>query len=199
MNDAETRPARVFVGVKIASDLAQELSELTAGLKDPCVRRVAPGDIHLTLVPPWQERSIEQAIERLRAVAILFSPLSLRLEHLGYGPQPRRPGLVWIDCAASEQIAALRAALMQAFGQQDHRPFRPHITLARIRGAQRNFARTHPIDRGLSFAQCVRSVELFRSPPPGATGYQVLASIALGAAPVSEAAPEGAAEINSDR
>jgi len=32
----------------------------------------------------------------------------------------------------------------------------------------------------LSFTQQVESVELFRSPPPGASGYQILASLRLG-------------------
>lgn len=38
-----------------------------------------------------------------------------------------------------------------------------------------------PINRKLSLTQQVGSVELFRSPPPGVVGYEVLASLPLGA------------------
>jgi RNA 2',3'-cyclic 3'-phosphodiesterase len=87
---------------------------------------------------------------------------------------------LWVDCAATDEMAALRDALMQAFGQQDGRPFRPHVTLVRIRQGQRSVARRHPIDKALNLEQMVQTVELFRSPPRGATGYQILASLELG-------------------
>ncbi len=191
MNDgAEPKPARVFVGLKIAADIADQLAALAAELRETPARLVAPSDIHLTLVPPWQEGAIEQAIERLRGVAGLFAPMSLKFEHLGYGPHPRRPRLLWADCAATEALAALRAALMLAFAQSDERPFRPHVTLARIRDAQPGLPRKHPIDRDLNFTQAVRTVELFQSPPPGTRGYRVLASVELGAARAAVGPPD---------
>ena len=181
MNEgAETKPARIFVGLKISPQIAGVLATQTSELKEARVRLIAPADIHLTLVPPWQEGSIDQAVERLRRVAGMFKPFALTFQHLGYGPQPRRPNLLWADCAATDDITTLRDALMQAFGQQDSRPFRPHVTLVRIREGQRSVARRHPIDRALNLEQMVQTVELFRSPPPGATGYQILASLELG-------------------
>lgn len=176
--DAAAR-VRVFVGVKAAPGIARELARLAAGLENPPVRPVAPSDIHLTLVPPWDEASIPDAIERLRGVAGRFGAFGMTFEHVGYGPRPKRPRLLWADCAASDEIAALRAALLQAYGQTDERPFRPHVTLARLRGNGSAIARRHPIDRELSLTQRVESVELFQSPPPGASGYRVLASMRL--------------------
>jgi 2'-5' RNA ligase len=88
--------------------------------------------------------------------------------------------MLWVDCTADEEIATLRASLLQAFGQTNERPFRPHVTLARIRGNGRRIARRHPIDQELSFTQRVETVELFQSPPPGEAGYRILASARLG-------------------
>jgi len=174
------RVARIFVGLKISPEIAEELAAYIAELKKTRARLVAPADVHLTLVPPWPELSIDQAVERLREVAIAHAPLSLKLEHIGYGPHPNRPSLLWVDCAATDEIAALRHALMQAFRQENFRPFRPHVTLARIPHRERSFVRRHPIDHGLNLVQTVRTVELFQSPPPGAKGYQILASLELG-------------------
>ncbi len=175
-------PVRVFVGLEIAPEIASQLAQLAATLEQSSVRPVVPTDIHLTLVPPWNETSIPDAIEKLGRIAGTFGAFQLIFQHAGYGPQPRRPRLLWVDCAATDEIAALRAALLQAYGQTDERPFQPHVTLARIRGDGVAIARKHPIDRPLSLSQRVESIELFQSPPAGGSGYQVLASLRLGEA-----------------
>jgi RNA 2',3'-cyclic 3'-phosphodiesterase len=176
-------PARVFVGIKVAPEIAAQLAELAIGLERPFARPVAADDIHLTLVPPWNERSVPDAIEKLGRVAARFGAFTLIIEHVGYGPQPRRPRLLWSDCAAGAEITAL----LEAFGQTEERAFQPHVTLARIRGAGTAIARNHPIDQQLALTQRVQSVELFQSPPPGGHGYKVLASLPLGAAASSGA------------
>jgi 2'-5' RNA ligase len=163
----------------MAPEIANELAQLAKSIEHPSVRLIAPADFHLTLVPPWDAASIPQAIERLRQVASRFGAFWLTFEHVGYGPQPRRPRLLWAECAAGEEIAGLRAALLEAFGQRDERPFQPHVTVARIREIGFAIARRHPIDRQLSLRQRVETVEFFQSPPPGGSGYQVLASLRL--------------------
>ncbi len=167
---------RVFVGLKVVAEIAAQLVRFAAGFESPAVRPVAPADIHLTLVPPWNEPATTEAIARLGRVAGQFGTFLLTFQHVGYGPQPRRPRLIWVDCGASDEITALRAALLQAFGQVDERPFQPHVTLARIRGDGLAIARRYPIDAQLSLQQRVESVELFQSPPPGERGYRILAS-----------------------
>jgi len=66
--------ARVFVGLKIVPEIAIQLVQLTAALQRLAVRPVAPADIHVTLVPPWNEASTPDAIERLGRVACRFPP-----------------------------------------------------------------------------------------------------------------------------
>lgn len=176
------RPARVFVGVKIAPEIAEELTRIAQELKRFNARVIAPADIHLTLVPPWNEASITDAVAKLSQVAGRTPAFSLNFRHVGYGPQRRRPRLLWVDCDLSDEIVALHAALVETFGQLDERPFQPHVTLARIRSGGPAIARKYPIDRPLSLAQSVESIELFQSPPPGATGYRVLVSLRLGKA-----------------
>jgi 2'-5' RNA ligase len=179
---AHAQSARVFVALKIVSDLARELAGLSAGLQGLAVRRVAAADIHLTLVPPWSEPAIADAVVKLGRVAETHAPFELAFWHIGYGPEPRRPRFLWAECTANSELAELRATLLAAFGQTDERPFRPHVTLARIRGNGAAIARKHPIDRDLALSQRIVSVELMRSPPAGSRGYTVLASLPLGAA-----------------
>jgi RNA 2',3'-cyclic 3'-phosphodiesterase len=179
IESVEPKPSRVFVGLKIDPDIAVQLAALATPLKDARARLVAPADIHLTLVPPWRETVIEQAVERLSNASSRFAPFSLRFDRIAYGPEPRRPHLLWVECAVTEDLASLQSALMTTFEQENARPFRPHLTLARIRDDGRRIVRTHPIDHALSLVQRIRTVELFRSPPPGTTGYHVVASAPL--------------------
>ncbi len=170
---------RVFVGLRIEAAIADELARLARALKPYRVRPVAAADVHLTLVPPWNAASIPEAVEKLHDAVADLGGFALTVEHVGYGPDPRRPRLLWAECAASEALTELRAALLRAFGPADERPFRPHVTLARLRGNARRVAWRCPIDIRLTLAQRVTSVELFQSPPAGERGYRVLASIPL--------------------
>lgn len=175
-----TRPARIFVGIKIAGELAEELAASARPLRPHDVRLVASNDIHLTLVPPWDEPETASAVGTLQAAISEFKPFVLTFTRLGYGPHLREPRLLWIECAASDELADLRIALLAAYGKSDSRPFVPHVTLARIPKNGRTVARRNPIDRTLLLTQFVDSVELFQSPPPGKRGYEVLASLPLG-------------------
>jgi 2'-5' RNA ligase len=171
---------RIFVAIKITPEIADELAQMARGLERFPVRLVAPVDIHLTLVPPWNETSIPNAVEKLRRMADNFGAFALLFQRIGYGPEPRRPRFLWAECAAGQEVADLRAALLLTFGQADERPFRPHVTLARIRGNGAAVARKHPIDRDVSLMQRIESIELMQSPLPGGSGYKVIASLPLG-------------------
>jgi 2'-5' RNA ligase len=190
--EAAKTPAlsRAFVGAKIAPQIARELAHMALALEGEPVKRVAQPDIHLTLVPPWSESSPSAAAETLRRAVADFGPVALEFLRLDYGPEPKRPRLLWAECAASDELTRLRAALLEAFGSGEDRPFRPHVTLARLRGNGAAIARRHPLARDLAFAQEIVSVELFQSPPPGATGYRVVASAPLAATGPSKSTPD---------
>jgi 2'-5' RNA ligase len=173
------RPVRIFVALRISPDIALALAQYGRDLEQFSVRPVAPADIHLTLVPPWNEVSPAEAVEKLRRVVDRFCPFTLTFRHVGYGPEPKRPRFLWAECVASKEIAEFRVALIQAFGQADERPFRPHVTLARLRDKGRALARKHPLDQDLALTQRIESIELMQSPPPDGSGYKILASVPL--------------------
>jgi RNA 2',3'-cyclic 3'-phosphodiesterase len=178
-SSAVAATVRLFVGLRITAEIASRLAQFAASLDDASVRPVAVADIHLTLVPPWNETSTPDAITKLAGVAPRFAGFPLFFTHVGYGPQPRRPRLLWVGCKAGNELIALRQALLQVYGQNDERPFQPHVTLARIRASGPAIAGKYPVDQALSLTQQVETVELFQSPPPGERGYRVVASSRL--------------------
>lgn len=171
---------RIFIGLKVSAALAEVLAAWAAVLVDPRVRRVAAADMHLTLVPPWNETDLDAIIATLTRVADGFSAFTLEVVRLAYAPDPDQPRLLWAECLANATLGALRDALLQAFHPRQTRPFRPHLTLARLGRYGRHIAAAHPLEQRLSLRQPVTAVTLFQSPVAGGSGYSVLAQAPLG-------------------
>jgi RNA 2',3'-cyclic 3'-phosphodiesterase len=104
---------------------------------DVAARRVPIDQLHLTLaflgsVP--QEKGAPLAAALPSVVAALPA---LTIERLEYWPSRAHPRLAVLAFSASDELIALEArvrALVAGFGLpiDDHRPFRPHVTLARL-------------------------------------------------------------------
>jgi 2'-5' RNA ligase len=169
-NAVPARAARIFVALKVAPEVAEQLAQIARPLERFAVSLIAKEDIHLTLVPPWNEASPADAAEKLRLAIEGRCPFTLEFRHVSYR-------LLWAECSATRELTDLQAALLLAFGERDERPFRPHVTLARIRSNGRRVARKCPIDRDLALTQRIEAVVLMQSPPPGERGYCVGASV----------------------
>jgi 2'-5' RNA ligase len=172
-------PIRVFVGIKVASHIAGELAKLVKPLERLPVRLIPPADIHLTLVPPWNEADVPGAIEKLHKAVRGLQTFTLTFAHFAYGPARRRPRLLWAECVPTQEIAEMQALLLAAFGQAQERPFRPHATLARFQRNGRAIADKRPFDQPLSLTQRVEAIQLFKSPRRGERGYEALVSVPL--------------------
>ena len=136
---------RVFVAIDLPASakdvLRQAVDNLQAELPDG-IRWVRPEGIHLTLkflgdVESARVADIQQAMER---AASGFEPTSLRLELSGLGvfPNPREPRVLWAgvtgEMDALGHLQALVDDYLEAAGfARERRPFRPHLTLGRVR------------------------------------------------------------------
>jgi 2'-5' RNA ligase len=78
----------MFVGLKMAPNIAIELARLAKSIEQPSVRLVSPQDIHSTLVPPWNVDAIPPIVDRLRGIAARFGAFDLTFDRICYGPQP---------------------------------------------------------------------------------------------------------------
>ena len=76
-------PMRVLVGLKVVPEIARDLVGLVRRLA-AVLAPVAAADMHVTLVPPWNEASIDDAIRKLRTVAGNFRPFSLTFRRVTY-------------------------------------------------------------------------------------------------------------------
>lgn len=129
---------RLFIALGIPPEAREELARLQGWLRGLPVRWVDPAGVHLTLqfLGEAAETSAPALLEALAGLPA--APFALGLEGLGAFPDLRRPRVLWVglggDLAA---LARLQAAVLAATAPlgfaPEARPFRPHLTLGRVR------------------------------------------------------------------
>ena len=141
---------RCFVAVEVAAPhLRRALEGAQLGLKrsfgqpDP-VKWVPAHQFHFTLkflgeIPPEAAERAMQALERAVVGAV---PFEVRVAGLGGFPGGDRLSVLWAGVAeGKEQLTALAAAVEREFEAagfpRERRPFRPHLTLGRVREGAR--------------------------------------------------------------
>ena len=135
---------RLFAAVPIGDPARKEITRLLARLREPGwpLRLVHDHGLHLTVkffgeVPPDRLEVIEEAV---RAAVPGTGALPLRLSQIGAFPSFRRPRIIWVGLDAPPALELLQdrlERLADAIGfAPEGTPFRPHVTLARVREGQ---------------------------------------------------------------
>ena len=147
---------RLFVALELPAEVRRALvgwrSEALQGLDG--LRQVAPEHLHVTLCfLGWQEGSVLDAIASACAATVRGpdDPAELEAGAATWLP-PRRPRVLAVDLTdAGGRVGALQAALSTelergGWYQPEKRPFRPHVTVARVgRGARPPRGRLPPV------------------------------------------------------
>jgi 2'-5' RNA ligase len=132
---------RLFIAINLPHSERQAIHHATAPLREAgrSVTWVAPECIHLTMKflgeqPPDAVASLREAVG---AVARRFQPPRLDLGGVGAFPHLRAPRIFWMGIASDPKLELLHHDLEVACGALGHeveaRPFRPHVTLGRVK------------------------------------------------------------------
>jgi 2'-5' RNA ligase len=136
---------RLFAGIPILDDARREILALLGRLRegDWPVRWVHDEGLHLTLkffgeVAPERFDVIEEAV---RIAGRDTGALHLRLDGVGAFPSMVRPRVLWVGIDAPPALELLYDRLArggEAIGfAPEGAPFRPHVTLGRVREGHR--------------------------------------------------------------
>ena len=136
---------RLFAAVPLPPPARAAVAGLLGRLRERAlpVRWVADEGLHLTLkffgeVSADRLEVIEEAV-RLAGDGV--EPLALRLADLGAFPAAARPRVLWVGIQAPPALELLQDRLerrSEAIGfPPEGAPFRPHVTLGRVREGQR--------------------------------------------------------------
>lgn len=142
------------------------------------LRFVRPENIHVTLVPPWREEDPARAAAKVREAIRGISPFDLSFTKICAGPNRREPRLIWTEAVESEAAAELKRRLNAALQNDDGRPYRPHVTLGRLKTGYNSDVLARFAGEEISWPERVSSVTLFETNSDGSP-YTVLDAISL--------------------
>jgi 2'-5' RNA ligase len=136
---------RLFAALPVSGDAMEELSALIREFEvtDWPVRWVRPAGLHLTLkfFGEADSRQIPEIIEALRAASAGTPRLSFAAGELGAFPTIAAARVLWAGYVAEPALELLAHRVEQRCAVLDFpaegRPFRPHVTIGRLRVGKR--------------------------------------------------------------
>ncbi len=184
---------RLFVAINLPDALRRAAFDAAAPLRElaPRASWVPEARLHLTVkfLGERADADVARLADALMAVAAGHRAMPLRVAGAGAFPNLRRPRVVWIGVESDPRLELLHHDVEEVLGtlgvELEGKPFRPHLTLGRLREAPgpdrlRAFARAA---RGLRFEgeSLVESLDLMQSVLGGAGGprYELLAAAPL--------------------
>ena len=123
---------RVFVAAACPDELLGPVAAAQRALAGiPGVAFLTPDELHLTIIPPWEERQPEAVLRDFPAIA--SGPVDVRFTAHGYGTDAATPRLAWTLGDRSAGLDRLWLQAWRALWSQDpSRPPFPHVTFARF-------------------------------------------------------------------
>lgn len=132
---------RLFFAVDLPDTLRHQIASATAHAREvaPRVAWVAPALLHITVKFLGEcDESMERDVRaRAREVVRGVAPIAVSLEGGGAFPNFWAPRVVWIGMRHAQPLVQLAQRLDDALAtlglERDRRPFRPHLTLGRVK------------------------------------------------------------------
>ena len=137
-----TKTFRSFIAIEIPGDLKESLIRIQERFRKTGERVswVKPGGMHITLkfLGDIEEESISQIGEEIGHVCSNRDPIKVKLCGAGVFPNMKQPRILWIGIREGAKeiqqvFEALDPRLSEIGFPRDKRPFRPHVTLGRIK------------------------------------------------------------------
>ncbi|HXK61911.1 MAG TPA: RNA 2',3'-cyclic phosphodiesterase [Acidobacteriota bacterium] len=185
---------RSFIAVDLPQEVRARLHEYGRELKELGLKGsfTRPDSFHLTLkfLGNIAEQQVEEIGSALEHAVRGAKPFQVDVRRLGVFPGPSNPRVVWMGLERSEALESLQQRIEEAaealgFGREG-RPFRPHLTLVRLKSKDNLKALGEYLRKAGPEASAgtvlVNEVVLFRSDlrPDGAR-YSRLRTVPLGA------------------
>lgn len=188
------RRRRLFLAIDVPAPLRRLIAQVQTELRPllPSARWTRSEAMHITVkfLGAVDTLVVGQVEAVAAAVAARHAGSVLPLLGLGGAPGLRRPRVVWVDCQASPEVARLQADLQEDLSTlgipRETRPFRPHITLARVDPRRARPTGPLVLSPTLASALCAASIPvtelvLFESVPrQDGVRYVVLRRFGLG-------------------
>jgi RNA 2',3'-cyclic 3'-phosphodiesterase len=132
---------RIFIAIRINPEeaLIRTISSLRAGLRSESIKWTESENLHITLafLGDTEESVITKLKSLLRKASAGTGSFDLIIRGAGVFKSMKDPRVVWIGTEPSEKLAGLNLLVSGCLQEADivieKRPFKPHLTIGRIR------------------------------------------------------------------
>jgi len=168
---------RIFIAINLPENIKKELSSFQAKWPELPCHWTKKENLHITLIflGYLNDEELLEVCKIAKEVASRNSSFSINLNKICYGPQKKMPPrMIWAEGEKSEELGRLQrnlenslfAVSIKSLKEPEVRPYKPHITLGRIR--QWEFRQIEPEERPevseeISLSFPVESIEVMES------------------------------------
>lgn len=129
---------RLFIAFDASKEAKEQLLAVQKQLTG--AKLTLTKSFHLTLkflgeITPAKAEEIKQKLKTVQ-----FRPFKANLNGTGVFPNENLIRVVWIGIEPSDIICELQNKIEEALGGEKEKDFKPHITLARVKGSDKTFA-----------------------------------------------------------
>lgn len=122
---------RVFIALMASLKLQKWVAEMRPRFDSLPIQWVLGKNLHMTFVPPWKEENVEGVMKIMNSFQ-LGGPFTIKLNNLEFGPDAKRPRILWLRAEPSRDLDILKAELERAHGHKGYEKFLAHVTLGRF-------------------------------------------------------------------
>ena len=180
---------RLFTGLSLSRSALSQVTLVLDQLRDSAPLRWSPPEnLHITtaFIGEWEPARLE-ALETALAQVPAPSAVPVSITGFGYFPNPDRPRSLYLAVEPEPALVALAHRIENALAALGHvreaRPYRPHVTLARM--ARENITQLRLRTASMTSRFPLETFEatafyLYESrPAPGGSAYTTLASFPI--------------------
>ena len=182
---------RLFTGIALPKDVIGNLTRVMEHLRSTAHARWSPPyNLHITtkFIGEWPEERLDEVRSVLQSLPAM-EPFDVSVRGFGWLPNPHHPRILFVGVHAPETLRTLARETENALTKlgiaAEDRPFKAHMTVARIKdavpldGLKRAIAGLHSDDFGSFTAD--RFHLYLSTPGPASSIYTQLAEFPLGA------------------
>ncbi|MEY4731089.1 MAG: hypothetical protein RL681_35 [Candidatus Parcubacteria bacterium] len=172
---------RLFVAIPASKGIHDAVYAWRKQYRNLPVRWVAPKNLHVTVIPPWEEEDIDAVLDVLRMAEGSIGPFTMNYTLVRYGPTLREPRLIWAEGEAPDQLFTAKHTIERALTRNaDKKPFRLHMTVARFDPARFPKFSAQNINDAVLWTEEARTFVLMESIlSPSGADYSVLGEFRL--------------------
>ncbi|MCL5004467.1 MAG: RNA 2',3'-cyclic phosphodiesterase [Patescibacteria group bacterium] len=155
---------RIFIAIPISKKLQKEIEKYREFYSDLPARWLEGKNLHITLIPPWEEDNIDEVKDILKTIESKIGSFEMNFEKVSFGTNSYSPRLIWAIGKTPKQIIELKKLLENALNMPSERnDFLLHLTLARFRPEDfKNFP-VKKIDDKINWREIVEEFIIMRS------------------------------------